>query len=40
MARPAPRKLTGEEKEKLKDPKFVLALRAAKTRKNNKPPRR
>lgn len=40
MAIPAPRKLTSAEKEKLKDPKFALALRAVKSLHTNKPPKR
>lgn len=40
MAKPAPHKLTSSEKEKLKDPKFALALRAVKSLQNNKPPKR
>jgi hypothetical protein len=30
MARPAPAKLTPKQKERLKDPKFGVALRAVK----------
>ena len=40
MARPAPHKLTSAEKEKLRDPKFVLASRVVKSQRNNKPAKR
>jgi hypothetical protein len=30
MAQQAPKKLTPEQKERLKDPKFIIALRAVK----------
>ena len=36
MARSAPKRLTPEQKEKLKDPKFALALRAVKPLQKNK----
>jgi len=36
MARQATKRLTPEQKERLKDPKFAVALRAVKSRQNTK----